>query len=166
MVLVATWRAASRWAEVSFVAPRSPAPRREGSVPPRPRMGNHPHVPWAQAWRRILKPRMQGSRDGVWWMGRRGGFARRGGHWAGESSRCEDPAPTVGRTLRPIPPPINDAARCVATFFEKWNCLIETYLRARRENLPRKIDPLRAFRRGSPFGIRRSKTYSPALRRT
>ena len=98
MVLVATWRAASRWAKVLFVAPRSPAPRREGSAPPRPRMGNHPHVAWAQAWRRILKPRMQGSRDGVWWMGRRGGFARRGRgrRGAGESSRYEDPAPTVG----------------------------------------------------------------------
>ena len=55
----------------------------------------------------------------------------------------------------------NDAARRVATVFEKWDFLIETYLCARRENLPRKIDPLRSFRRGFPFGIRRSKTYSP-----
>ena len=31
---------------------------------------------------------------------------------------------------------INDAARRVATFFERWNFLIETYLRARRENSP------------------------------
>ena len=38
----------------------------------------------------------------------------------------------------------NDAARRVATVFEKWNCVIETYLRARRENPPpKKIDPMR-----------------------
>ena len=28
----------------------------------------------------------------------------------------------------------NDAARRVATFFERWNCLIETFLPVRREN--------------------------------
>ena len=39
----------------------------------------------------------------------------------------------------------NDAARRVATIFEKWNFLIETYLRARRENLPRKIAPYGSF---------------------
>ena len=32
-----------------------------------------------------MKPRMQGSRDGVWWMGRRGGEVCMAG--AGESSR-------------------------------------------------------------------------------
>ena len=60
----------------------------------------------------------------------------------------------------------NDAARRVATVFETCNFLIETDLCARRENLPRKIEPLRAFRRGSPFGKRRFKTYSPVSRRT
>ena len=35
--------------------------------------------------------------------------------------------------------------RRVATVFVEYNCLIENYLRARRENLPRKIDPLQAF---------------------
>ena len=28
--------------------------------------------------------------------------------------------------------------RCAATIFEKWNFLIETYLRTRRENPPKK----------------------------
>ena len=38
----------------------------------------------------------------------------------------------------------HDAARRVATVFEKWNCVIEIYLRARRENPPpKKIDPMR-----------------------
>ena len=41
----------------------------------------------------------------------------------------------------------NDAARRVATFFEKWNFLIETYLPVRRA--PINYCPLRAFRRGS-----------------
>ena len=60
----------------------------------------------------------------------------------------------------------HDAARRVATVFEKWIFLIETYLRVRRENPPQKIDPAQAFRRGFPFGIRRFKTYSPVSRRT
>jgi len=42
----------------------------------------------------------------------------------------------------------NDAARRIATVFEKWNCVIEIYLRARRENPPKKIEPIRAFCRG------------------
>ena len=33
----------------------------------------------------------------------------------------------------------NDAARRVATFFEKWNCKIETCLRARRESPPKRL---------------------------
>ena len=57
----------------------------------------------------------------------------------------------------------NDAARRVATVFETCNFLIETDLCARRENLPRKIEPLRAFRRGSPFGIWRFKSILPFL---
>ena len=76
----------------------------------------------------------------------------------------------------PRPPPIiranhtrilygfhNDAARRVATVFETCNFLIETDLCARRENLPRRIEPLRAFRRGSPFGIWRFKSILPSL---
>ena len=39
----------------------------------------------------------------------------------------------------------NDAARRVATVFEKWDCLIRTHL----PEEPLKIDPLQAFRRGS-----------------
>ena len=58
----------------------------------------------------------------------------------------------------------HDAARRVATFFEKWNCLIETYLRARGERIPIKDCPLRAFRRGLPFGIRGLKPILPFLR--
>jgi len=64
------------------------------------------------------------------------GCAHMGGKWAGESSRCEDPAPTVGIAIRitpkgrPLMPPCayhathgdpgfyNDAARRVATGFE------------------------------------------------
>ena len=57
----------------------------------------------------------------------------------------------------------NDAARCVAMVFEIWNFLIENDLRARRENLSRKIAPLRSFCRGSPFGIRRFKSILPFL---
>ena len=58
----------------------------------------------------------------------------------------------------------NDAARCVATFFERWNCLIETSLRVRRENPPNwtPAGPFAAV----PFGIRRFKTYSPISLRT
>ena len=59
----------------------------------------------------------------------------------------------------------HDAARRIATIFEKWNCLIETYLPVRRENPPQ-LNPCRAFRRGSPFGIRRFKSYSPISRKT
>ena len=39
----------------------------------------------------------------------------------------------------------NDAAHRVATVFEKWNCLIETDLRARRENPPQKLNPYGHF---------------------
>ena len=74
-----------------------------------------------------------------------------------QSGVCGD---AIAIQMPPIAPPCayhathglygfyNDAARRVATVFEKWNFLIETDLRARRENPP-KIDPLRAFRRGS-----------------
>ena len=58
----------------------------------------------------------------------------------------------------------NDAARRVATVFEKWNLLIETSLRARGENLPN--DPIRGLSPRFPFGIRWSKTDSPVSRRT
>ena len=38
----------------------------------------------------------------------------------------------------------NDAARRIATLFEKWNCMIETDLRASRKKPPIKIEPIRA----------------------
>ena len=41
----------------------------------------------------------------------------------------------------------NDAARRVATIFERWNCLIETYLPVRRENPP----PKKRLNRFGPF---------------
>ena len=207
MVLVATWRAASRWAEVSFVAPRSPAPRREGSAPPRPGMGNSPHVAWAQACGRILKPRMQAFRNCVWRMGRRGGFAWRG-RWAGRAwkrtgwrrgmgdgrgnlrENREDPAPTVGRwrgchcdpIVTPLPQPCayhaprmpppmgtlrflhNDAARRAATVFEKWNCLIETYLHVRES--PQKMNPCGPFAAVSLLEYGGLKPILPFPRRT
>ena len=55
----------------------------------------------------------------------------------------------------------NDAARRVATVFEKWNFVIENVLHARKESLPVKIEPIRGACRGFPLGIRRSKSYSP-----
>ena len=39
----------------------------------------------------------------------------------------------------------HDAARRVATFFEKWDCLIETYLRIRRGNPPKRLNSYRPF---------------------
>ena len=39
----------------------------------------------------------------------------------------------------------HDAARRVATVFEKWNFLIETYLHARRENPPKRLNPYGPF---------------------
>ena len=90
--------------EVLFVAPRSPAPRREGSAPPRPGMGNPPHVPWAQACGRILKPRMQASRNRAWWRGRAGRVCAAGdGRWAGESSRKPRRPRPYSRALAGIP---------------------------------------------------------------
>ena len=108
--------------------------------------------------------------------------------WAGKSSRKpRRPRPyrrafarmplrsALRSKCRPLPPPcayhathgdVRFLQRRVATVFEIWNFLIETYLRIRRKNHPRKIDPLRAFRRGPLFGIRWSKTYSPIPRRT
>ena len=41
-------------------------------------------------------------------------------------------------------PTLNDAARRVATVFEKWNCVIESCLPAERER-PQKIEPYRPF---------------------
>ena len=66
---------------------------------------------------------------------------------AGSSQREDSPAHrNIRIPCHPRTPGFyNDAARRVATLFEKWNCMIETDLRARRENLPRKIDPLRPF---------------------
>ena len=54
----------------------------------------------------------------------------------------------------------NDAARRVATVFEKWNFLIENVLHARKESLPVKIEPIRAACRGA-FEMRWFKSYSP-----
>ena len=74
--------------------------------------------------------------------------------------------------IRPLPSSMetrklyNDAARRVATLFEKWDCMIETDLRASRENSPKKIDPIRVFRRGLPLGMRRFQIYSSVPRRT
>ena len=39
----------------------------------------------------------------------------------------------------------NDAARRIATLFEKWNCLIEAYLLARGENPPKRLNLYRPF---------------------
>ena len=39
----------------------------------------------------------------------------------------------------------NDAACRVATFIEKWIFLIETYLRVRRENPPKRLNPYGPF---------------------
>ncbi|MFC2479440.1 MAG: hypothetical protein ACFNUE_00150, partial [Bacteroides sp.] len=58
----------------------------------------------------------------------------------------------------------NDAARRVATVFEKWNFLIETYLRIRRKNPPpKKIEPLRAFHRRFPLECGGFKPILPFL---
>ena len=54
----------------------------------------------------------------------------------------------------------NDAARRIATLFEKWDCLIETYLRTRRENPPRRLNLYGTFAAAS-FWNTRFKTYSP-----
>ena len=71
-------------------------------------MGNHPHVAWAQAWGRILKPRMQDSRDGVWWRERRGRVCAAGTVGGGIFAKTAKTPPLqsalVGRTLRPLPP--------------------------------------------------------------
>ena len=84
-----------------------------------------------------------------------GGFATR---------RFPRPSPIIRANHTRIPYGFhNDAARHVATVFETCNFLIETDLCARRENLPRKIEPLRAFRCGSPFGIWRFKSILPFL---
>jgi len=94
--------------------------------------------------------------------------------WAGKSSRKpRRPRPyrrafarmplrsALRSKCRPLPPPcayhathgdVRFLQRCVATVFEIWNFLIETYLRIRRKNHPpKKIESLRAFRRGFPL---------------
>ena len=128
-----------------------------------------------------------GAVDGEGRAWKRTGWRRGMGDGRGNlRENREDPAPTVGRwrgchcdpIVTPLPQPCayhaprmpppmgtlrflhNDAPRRAATVFEKWNCLIETYLHVRGENPP-KNEPMRAFRRGSPFGIRRFKTDSP-----
>ena len=58
--------------------------------------------------------------------------------------------------------PITDAARRVATLFEKWIFLIERGLPDGKKS-PQKFDPIRAFCRGFPFGIRRFKPILPFL---
>ena len=55
----------------------------------------------------------------------------------------------------------NDAARRVATVFEIWCCLIETDLRARRENPPKKIAPYGTFAAVSPLEYRGLKPILP-----
>ena len=45
----------------------------------------------------------------------------------------------------------HDAARRVATFFEKWNCLIETYLHERRGKNPDKRLPSTGLSPRFPF---------------
>ena len=57
----------------------------------------------------------------------------------------------------------NDAARRVATVFEIWCCLIETDLRARRENPPKKIAPYGTFAAVSPLEYRGLKPIPPFL---
>ena len=55
----------------------------------------------------------------------------------------------------------HDAARRVATVFEIWRCLIETDLRARRENPPKKIAPYGTFAAVSPLEYRGLKPILP-----
>ena len=62
---------------------------------------------------------------------------------AGSSQREDSPTHRSLYAQTPHESPYgfsNDAARRVATLFEKWNLLIETSLRARGENLPN--DPI------------------------
>ena len=59
------------------------------------------------------------------------------GRWAGESSRCEDPAPTVGAGGETgVPIKKNDAARRVATVFETLDFLIKILYPQKAKNLP------------------------------
>ena len=86
---------------------------------------------------------------------------------AGSSQREDSPTHRSLYAQTPHESPYgfsNDAARRVATLFEKWNLLIETSLRARGENLPN--DPIRGLSPRFPFGIRWFKPYSPVSRRT
>ena len=55
----------------------------------------------------------------------------------------------------------HDAARRVATVFEIWCCLIETDLRARGENPPKKIAPYGTFAAVSPLEYRGLKPILP-----
>ena len=57
---------------------------------------------------------------------------------------------------------VNDAARRVATFFEKWDCLIETDLRTSR--LPKKrLNPYGPFSAVSPLEYGGLKPILPIL---
>ncbi len=61
----------------------------------------------------------------------------------------------------------NDAARRVATVFEKWNCVIETDLPKRRGRAANKrLNPCGALEGFPLFGIRRFQYDSPVPRRT
>ena len=83
---------------------------------------------------------------GLWSLSRHG----KGGHSrcsAPPLPRAQWPISKIDRNVIPFCKP--HIKRCVATVFEKWNCLIENYLCARRKNLPRKIAPLWVSRRGS-----------------
>ena len=57
----------------------------------------------------------------------------------------------------------HDAARRVATFFEKWNFLIETYLRARGENPPKRLNLYGTFAAVSPLEYGGLKPILPFL---
>ena len=57
----------------------------------------------------------------------------------------------------------HDAARRVATIFEKWDFLIENDLRARRENPPKRLNIYRPFAAVSPLEYGGLKPILPFL---
>ena len=57
----------------------------------------------------------------------------RGGHCDVPRAGCHLRPVGVACIIEPRKPLINDAARRVATLFEKWNCVIKTCLLARRK---------------------------------
>ena len=70
---------------------------------------------------------------------------------AGSSQREDSPAHrNIRIPCHPRTPGFyNDAARRVATLFEKWNCMIETDLRARRLPPKKRLNPYGPFAAGS-----------------